>query len=51
MDKDYETYLDRIGMVSLNDRVTVINYVKELFEIIVTQIITDKNKNINDKLQ
>lgn len=29
-------------MVSFNDRVKVINYVKELFEITVTQIITDK---------
>lgn len=49
MKKDYEVFLDKMGVESLNDRMMVINYVKNLFEIATIEIMN--NQENNDRLQ
>ena len=49
MKKDYEAFLDKMGVESLNDRTMVINYVKDLFEITTIEIMN--NQENNDRLQ
>lgn len=48
-EKDYEAFLDKMGVESLNDRTMVINYVKDLFEIATIEIMN--NKGNDDRLQ
>ena len=49
MKKDFEAFLDKMGVESLNDRTMVINYVKDLFEIATIEIMN--NKGNDDRLQ
>lgn len=41
--------MDKMGIESLNDRMMVINYVKDLFEIATIEIMN--NQESNDRLQ
>ncbi len=41
--------MDKMGIESLNDRMMVINYVKDLFEITTIEIMN--NQENNDRLQ